>query len=379
MKNSIPSDVWEKKRALIAKLYKDEEWPLKQVIKQIRSEDFNPRYVFCHLLSAQCQPTNLSSETQLRSRLKKWRVTKPSRQTRKKSQETTADDSDPDDFSKDHSSTTSSTPRPSSQPAAKETLNPEVDWHPVSLDEQDLSGAWVHPHHPHHPHHPRNLSHSPSVMHQFPPSMIPSSSSYDPSQPSTPVDGVLLNPSSSMAPYSSPSYTVASDVCLPQSTAAPTSAITSVPWSIPPPWFPNPLDGVSPQAFYTTTPSLGSPVAGSPEQSIPPPPGRVYSPRSMTYQGVLPHGVMPDFLGDPKPWRRAMSLQTENVAGGNEARKYFERKASMPAKTPTSNNTPNAFDLVNFSNAQPPMMCAPIYPYPEQESLMHKVPASIGF
>lgn len=44
MKNSIPSDVWEKKRALIAKLYKDEEWPLKQVIKQIRSEDFNPRY-----------------------------------------------------------------------------------------------------------------------------------------------------------------------------------------------------------------------------------------------------------------------------------------------------------------------------------------------
>lgn len=43
MKNSIPSDVWEKKRALIAKLYKDEEWPLKQVIKQIRSDDFNPR------------------------------------------------------------------------------------------------------------------------------------------------------------------------------------------------------------------------------------------------------------------------------------------------------------------------------------------------
>lgn len=48
MKNSIPSDVWEKKRALIAKLYKEEEWPLKQVIKQIRSEDFNPRYDFCH-------------------------------------------------------------------------------------------------------------------------------------------------------------------------------------------------------------------------------------------------------------------------------------------------------------------------------------------
>jgi hypothetical protein len=43
MKNTIPSDVWERKKALIAKLYKDEEWPLKQVIKQIRSDDFNPR------------------------------------------------------------------------------------------------------------------------------------------------------------------------------------------------------------------------------------------------------------------------------------------------------------------------------------------------
>lgn len=46
MKTSIPSDVWEKKKALIARLYKDEEWPLKQVIKQIRTEDFNPRYVW---------------------------------------------------------------------------------------------------------------------------------------------------------------------------------------------------------------------------------------------------------------------------------------------------------------------------------------------
>lgn len=44
MKTSIPSDVWEKKKSLIARLYKDEEWPLKQVIKQIRTEDFNPRY-----------------------------------------------------------------------------------------------------------------------------------------------------------------------------------------------------------------------------------------------------------------------------------------------------------------------------------------------
>jgi hypothetical protein len=45
MKNSvrIPSDVWGEKKALIAALYKDEEWPLKQVIKKIRSDKFNPR------------------------------------------------------------------------------------------------------------------------------------------------------------------------------------------------------------------------------------------------------------------------------------------------------------------------------------------------
>ncbi|KAK2738896.1 hypothetical protein FQN55_009666 [Onygenales sp. PD_40] len=66
MKTSIPADVWETKRALIASLYKDEEWPLKQVIKKIRTDEFNP------------------TETQLRSRLKKWGVTKPSRQKRKK-------------------------------------------------------------------------------------------------------------------------------------------------------------------------------------------------------------------------------------------------------------------------------------------------------
>jgi hypothetical protein len=42
MKTSISSDVWETKRPQIAKLYKEEEWPLKQVIKQIRTKDFDP-------------------------------------------------------------------------------------------------------------------------------------------------------------------------------------------------------------------------------------------------------------------------------------------------------------------------------------------------
>ncbi|KAL4880328.1 hypothetical protein BJY04DRAFT_219322 [Aspergillus karnatakaensis] len=61
MKSAISPDIWETKRSLITKLYKDEEWPLKQVIKLVQTHDFHP------------------SESQLRSRLKKWHITKPSR------------------------------------------------------------------------------------------------------------------------------------------------------------------------------------------------------------------------------------------------------------------------------------------------------------
>ncbi|KAL2840029.1 hypothetical protein BJX68DRAFT_190776 [Aspergillus pseudodeflectus] len=60
MRSAISPDIWETKRMLITKLYKD-EWPLKQVIKLVQTTDFHP------------------SESQLRSRLKKWHITKPSR------------------------------------------------------------------------------------------------------------------------------------------------------------------------------------------------------------------------------------------------------------------------------------------------------------
>ncbi|PGH16932.1 hypothetical protein AJ80_05000 [Polytolypa hystricis UAMH7299] len=73
MKTPISSDLWETKRPEIATLYKDEEWPLKHVIKKISSDDFRP------------------TETQLRSKLKKWGVTKPSRQKRKRAPAVKAD------------------------------------------------------------------------------------------------------------------------------------------------------------------------------------------------------------------------------------------------------------------------------------------------
>ncbi|KAI1970530.1 hypothetical protein LOZ12_004098 [Ophidiomyces ophidiicola] len=73
MKTTIPSDVWESKKDEITNWYKVEEWPLKQVIKKVRCDSFDP------------------TETQLRSRLKKWGVTKPNRQRRQKPESPTND------------------------------------------------------------------------------------------------------------------------------------------------------------------------------------------------------------------------------------------------------------------------------------------------
>ncbi|KAF5855748.1 hypothetical protein ETB97_008479 [Aspergillus alliaceus] len=67
MKHKITSSMWDRKKSLIVRLYQEEEWPLKQVIKRLNSHTFNP------------------SETQLRSRLKKWRITKLSHRRYKRS------------------------------------------------------------------------------------------------------------------------------------------------------------------------------------------------------------------------------------------------------------------------------------------------------
>jgi hypothetical protein len=43
MKRRIASNMWERKKGLIVKLYQEERWPLKQVLKRVRSHTFNPR------------------------------------------------------------------------------------------------------------------------------------------------------------------------------------------------------------------------------------------------------------------------------------------------------------------------------------------------
>ncbi|KAB8228049.1 Clr5 domain-containing protein [Aspergillus alliaceus] len=115
MKHKIASNMWETKKGLIIQLYQDEEWPLKQVLKRIRTHTFNP------------------SEVQLRSRLKKWRITKLSHRRHKRSLLNQLEDSGIKSFSKKPSSA-DQTPVYSrydaSQPTAPATMNktlPEED------------------------------------------------------------------------------------------------------------------------------------------------------------------------------------------------------------------------------------------------------------
>ncbi|KAI9728511.1 MAG: hypothetical protein M1834_007649 [Cirrosporium novae-zelandiae] len=54
----IPRDVWEEKKPEIIRLYQQEGYPLKLLMRTLQSEEFNP------------------NESQLRSRLKRWKITK---------------------------------------------------------------------------------------------------------------------------------------------------------------------------------------------------------------------------------------------------------------------------------------------------------------
>ncbi|GCB21014.1 hypothetical protein AAWM_03899 [Aspergillus awamori] len=363
MKNSIPSDVWERKKALIAKLYKDEEWPLKQVIKQIRSDDFNP------------------SETQLRSRLKKWRVTKPSRQTRKKSddsqQETTGDDSGQEDASpKAQSSTVSPKARPPLRSVASDISVTEPEWYmsngaythhedlptTVCLDGQNISNVWAPMMSPSQKQ--RDLSHASSVM------VLPSSNSYDSPHTSPLMDSMLANQTSSMAsPFHDPSFAVTTD-CMqtPATTAGP------IQWSIPQ-WYSMPLEAGSP--FYAAAP-LSPPI--DPAMHLMTPHPQTPPPSSIGRQH------MADLHEGPQSWKRAMSAPyVQDTAGGHprldqkgSQRRPLDRKASLQPKSAGQPAmgivSPSAF----YPHGQHPAMCAPIYPYPGPEPLVHR-PQSIDF
>ncbi|KAL4945970.1 hypothetical protein BDV06DRAFT_174940 [Aspergillus oleicola] len=351
MKNSAPisSDVWEEKRALIAALYKDEEWPLKQVIKKIRSENFNP------------------SETQLRSRLKKWRVTKPSRQTRKKSEEATGDIRETRS-PKRRSNNSPRAPTHARPSTATELPITEPEWFmthrayephgipTMPLGGQDIPTIWA----------PTSSQSSPisspgkSRVSSHASLSVSTSSSFDASQSSPLVDGALLNPTPSMTPaFASPSYALDGESCI-QTPTSTTASAPSVHWAIPQ-YYSIPVETSrgSAMPFYTTAP-LTPPI--DPLMHMMPP----QASQQMT-----------EFHDGLNALKRNLSspYEPDFAPVGQKVRqpKSFERKASLPSKintgqypavvaTPTSPFFPGHY----------PSVCSPSYAYSGPESLVHR-------
>ncbi|KAF3385566.1 hypothetical protein F1880_001979 [Penicillium rolfsii] len=311
MKTSISSDVWEKKKAVIAKLYMEEEWPLKQVIKQIRSDDFNP------------------SETQLRSRLKKWRVTKPSRQTRKKRQGSDDPESEKDSqgsTSPRNSKTSPVTRRPSSSSSISRS-----NWARQSIytpAETPQPGKW-------NAHIAQQLTPSPSNDHTLLSEGRPESYSFSEANPTTtsfaqpgqtsPVtEGLLLNTTSAVTPIYA-AYPLSPESCMPS--PGPSATPTVAQW--PPPSVPVDM-GFNPALhsaqWYGMSLEPISPPSGVPHSAtlapslhpIVPPGSGVFSPE------FVPYG-MPDYHGyDAKQWKRTVSLQYDYA--GHHGQPEHERK-----------------------------------------------------
>ncbi|KAJ5565288.1 hypothetical protein N7513_001530 [Penicillium frequentans] len=349
MKTSISSDVWEKKKALIAKLYMEEEWPLKQVIKQIRSDDFNP------------------SETQLRSRLKKWRVTKPSRQTRKKPN---ADDDDSDKDVK--RSSTSPHSRPS--PVRTEKSRPNWSTYPYAPELQSNDHPkWT-------ASLPSQLTPSPSVEHGLMverPSVhydhSPTTSSFEQPAQTSPVDEALMLNTTSVLTPTYAGYPLSPDSGVP----SPGSATAAMPWTSravsvdmglnpalhPGQWYPMPFEPITPPSGVHH--SHMAPPGYREQMSMAPPAPGIYS-SEFAYPGEVPdyhHGY------DPKPWKRTMSLHYDYAGHPSARPEHAERKhpahapGMVPLPTQTSHN----------------MMCAPLLPYMGQDPIVHKQHPGVGY
>ncbi|CAI7638875.1 unnamed protein product [Penicillium glandicola] len=333
MKTSISSDVWEKKKALISKLYMEEEWPLKQVIKQIRTDDFNP------------------SETQLRSRLKKWRVTKPSRQTRKKSMASASgEDPDAEDVKRKASiqrslpSLSKETTEWSTQPLyGQPTLQ-----HPIPEDRK-----WTSPM-------IQQLTPSPSGDHILIPDRptvsypdhSPTTTSFDHTHTSPVGEGLMLNTSPGAPSY--PSYPLSPESCL----ASPGTTTSSLGWPRPvsvdyglnpSQWYSLPFEAITPPALPQSTAPMASPINGYLPQA------QIYHPQ-YHYGDADPHGY------DAKNWKRGMSLQYDM----GHARPEHERKQMLHTQAGQS----------QMASQSAQSMCAPM-PYMHDHYVQK--PPGIGY
>ncbi|KAJ5698229.1 hypothetical protein N7462_000234 [Penicillium macrosclerotiorum] len=356
MKTSISSDIWEKKKALIAKLYMEEEWPLKQVIKQIRSDDFDP------------------SETQLRSRLKKWRVTKPSRQTRKKPQ-----GSEDPDSEKDVKDSSVSPRSKKASPAPKESTIPRSTWSTQPV--YSPASKWDAPL-------TQKLTPSPSgehsfvseghlAMHSFQDAKPATTSFEQPSQTS-PVDpGLMLNTTAAVTPTYT-AYPLSPESCIPSpgSTTDPTLAAwparsVSVDMSLnpslhPAQWYGMPFEPITPPPGVAHAAPLPPPAAGY----VVPPPAGLFPPEFAHYSEApeYHHGY------DQKHWKRAMSLQYD-FAGHHVRPSDPIRKYTIPLH---SQHHPGMMHMPAGQVGPHAMMCAPIVPYMGQEPMMQK-PSNVSY
>ncbi|KAJ5481015.1 hypothetical protein N7539_006909 [Penicillium diatomitis] len=356
MKTSISSDVWEKKKAIIAKLYMEEEWPLKQVIKQIRSDDFNP------------------SETQLRSRLKKWRVTKPSRQTRKKTQGS----EDPE--SEKESRTSSSSPRTSrASPAARKTPSASAS---ASAYRSDWTHSVYGPVELSHPNRwnshmgPQMTTPSPSSADHHGVVMEPHTTKYNLPDPNAPVNSyeqtsthtspaaehVILNTTAAVTP-SYAAYSLSPESCGPSPDASSNSAISQWPARTvsgdmsyqsnihPTQWYNLPLEPMAPSSVVPhsaaplTTPAASTGYAMYPGQSV-------YAPGYMHYDhSDYHHGY------DAKQWKQVPQRSHEYASYAN--RSTVDRKHGYPHGGSSSEILP-----ISASQTGPQtIMCAPMGPY----------------
>lgn len=305
--------------------------------------------------------------------MKKWRVTKPSRQTRKKSQDDQQEGSGNDGSQRDQSNLVS--PRTKLRPVHQSTATT------VSASEPEwFIGNGVYSRHDG-PHatasfDARSSTSSPSVA------VLPGSHAYDPSNTSSLVNGVLLDPSTMASPFHESSYAVTTDGMQP-----PASTTAPAQWSIPQ-WYSMALEAGTQHPsmpFFTTAPL--SPPIDHALQLMPQHPQGNYAPQSPRSSSFSTQH-MPNYHEDAKFWQRAVSVPYISDAAGGHPKKMdpkgrqhtpLEGKTSLPSKASSQPpvglmTPPSPF----YSNGQHPVMCAPMYHYPGPEPVVHK-PSSIDF
>lgn len=328
------------------------------------------------------------SETQLRSRLKKWRVTKPSRQTRKKPAEGQADnDDDEEDVQEDMSPAETKnvalqTPTPQSQPAVSQEGTVSRDWYaetwaqaqPQQQQQQQLqqpqqpqqqsqpeitqtqeqaeiavTAAWTAPvsaapqlsipteHHV--PQNPGSQLSTPAVSH-FPSHGLPAGYDLQQSPQTTVPTTQMVSPtyaSYPMAPMSYPQSATPTAIQWPTATDYIEPDVSPSGIAMPPTnWFTAQYDAASavPHAYYQRAVNPISSNYSHMMQSMPQDMSSSYQPQMAGFQGFDENAAL-------RPWRRAVSSQFQPEAApalvrvdrqGRQRKPHMDRKRKESAE-----------------------------------------------